>query len=414
MMSTIERLLSSIASTASIWLSVAFLLSGCHDPSLPAKPAVSAATSTAQSPSELSPAARLGQKIFSDASLSASGVTSCASCHDPAHAYAQNNALSVQHGGAEHDKEGLRAAPSLRYLHFAPPFSIDAEGKASGGFNWDGRAASLAQQAEGPLLSALEMANGNRQAVLTRLQKTAYAEEFKQVFGATIFSTPDAAFERLLTALERFQIEDPSFHPFDSKYDQYLAGKVPLSSAELRGLTLFEDPQKANCAACHVSKKRNDGGAPLFTDFSYDNLGVPRNSALLANADPAYFDLGLCGPQRTDLQHQANLCGAFKVPTLRNVATRKVFFHNGHFKDLQEVVKFYVRRDTHPAEWYPVSTKNKSQHQRFNDLPAKYQKNVNTTEVPYERKPSAKPALDADEINDLIAFLKTLTDGYHE
>lgn len=414
MMSTVKRLLNSLTTTASAWMSVAVLLSACHDASVPAKPAISATASIAQSASELSPAARLGQKIFNDASLSASGVTSCASCHDPAHAYAQNNHLSVQHGGAAHDQEGFRAAPSLRYLHFTPPFSIDAEGKASGGFNWDGRAASLAQQAEGPLLSAHEMANANRQAVLARLEKATYAEEFKQVFGASIFNTPDAAFERLLTALERFQIEDPSFHPFDSKYDQYLAGKVPLNPAELRGLALFEDPQKANCAACHVSQKRDDGGAPLFTDFSYDNLGIPRNPDILANADPAYFDLGLCGPQRADLQHQTNLCGAFKVPTLRNVATRKVFFHNGRFKDLQEVVQFYVRRDTHPAEWYPVSTKNKAQYQRFNDLPAKYLKNVNTTEVPYDRKPGTPPALNADEINDLIAFLKTLTDGYHE
>ena len=369
---------------------------------------------TDASASQLSPAARLGQKIFNDASLSASGVTSCASCHDPAHAYAQNNTLSVQHGGAHHEKEGFRAAPSLRYLHFTPAFSIDAEGKASGGFNWDGRAASLARQAEGPLLSAHEMANPNRQAVLERLKKAAYAEEFKQVFGTSIFDTADAAFEQLLIALERFQIEDPSFHPFDSKYDQYLAGKVTLTTAETRGLRLFNDTQKGNCAACHSSEKGHDGRPPLFTDFSYDNLGIPRNADLLANADPSYFDLGLCGPQRTDLQTQTALCGAFKVPSLRNVATRKVFFHNGHFKNLQDVLAFYVRRDTHPQEWYPAAPDNARQRQQFNDLPAQYRANVNTDELPYQRKPGQTPVLNTEEINDVIAFLKTLTDGYRE
>lgn len=363
---------------------------------------------------QLSPAAQLGQKIFSDASLSASGVTSCASCHDPAHAYAQNNSLSVQHGGAHHEKEGLRAAPSLRYLHFTPAFSIDAEGKASGGFNWDGRAASLARQAEGPLLSAHEMANPNRQAVLERLKKAAYAEEFKRVFGASIFETPDAAFEQLLMALERFQIEDPSFHPFDSKYDQYLAGKIKLSAAESNGLRLFNDAKKGNCAACHSSEKGQDGRPPLFTDFSYDNLGIPRNPDLLANADSKYFDLGLCGPQRTDLQTQSALCGAFKVPSLRNVATRKVFFHNGYFKNLQDVLAFYVRRDTHPQEWYPSANSKTKQIQKFNDLPSQYRSNVNTEEVPYHRKLGETPILNAEEIHDVIAFLNTLTDGYRE
>jgi cytochrome c peroxidase len=137
---------------------------------------------------------------------------------------------------------------------------------------------------------------------------------------------------------------------------------------------------------------------------------VPRNTAIPANTDPSYFDLGLCGPARVDLSNRTDLCGAFKVPTLRNVATRKVFFHNGAFHTLTEAVRFYVRRDTHPEEFYPVGVDDAVQ--KFNDLPLAYQRNVNTAEVPYNRRLGMTPALSDDEITDLVSFLETLTDGY--
>ena len=131
---------------------------------------------------------------------------------------------------------------------------------------------------------------------------------------------------------------------------------------------------------------------------------------IAANADPAYYDLGLCGPSRSDLAARTDLCGAFRVPSLRNVAATAPYFHNGSLKTLTDVVRFYVRRDTNPEEWYP--TDSAGVVQKFNDLPEAYRRNVNTTEVPYNRKPGDSPALDASEIADLVAFLNTLTDGY--
>jgi cytochrome c peroxidase len=243
------------------------------------------------------------------------------------------------------------------------------------------------------------------------LKQAAYAAEFRAQFGAAIMDNAEQAFSRMAFALQAFQQEDPAFHPFDSKYDLFLAGKVKLADAELRGLALFNDPNKGNCIGCHSSARGSDGSPPLFTDFTFDNLGVPRNMKLKANADPAYFDLGLCGPDRTDLvASHPELCGAFKVPTLRNVATRKTFFHNGAFSNLTDVVGFYVRRDTNPEQWYPLGADGTVQ--KFNDLPAQYRANVNTTEVPYNRQPGMAPALSPGEIDDVVKFLGTLTDGY--
>ncbi|MCU6434385.1 cytochrome-c peroxidase [Undibacterium sp. Jales W-56] len=358
----------------------------------------------------MSAPATMGEKIFKDVSLSASGKQSCATCHNPDNAHAQSNDLSVQLGGPNMDVPGFRAVPSLRYLNLTPAFSFGADGKPSGGFDRDGRAASLSAQAERPFLAPHEMANASKADVVAKLQRAAYASEFKQAFGAGIFDNADLAFDRIQFALQQYQKEDEEFHPYDSKYDQFLAGRVKLDAAELRGLALFNNPTKGNCAACHISSKGSNGASPLFTDFSYDNIGVPRNYAIPASADASYFDLGLCGPDRSDLTERSNLCGAFKVPTLRNVATRKVFFHNGRFKNLRDALGFYVRRDTNPEEWYPTAADGSVL--KFDDLPAAYVGNVNITEVPYNRKRGMPAALTSAEIDDVVKFLGTLNDGY--
>ncbi len=358
----------------------------------------------------LSPAAQLGELIFKDQSLSASGKQSCATCHSPDNAHGPANKLSAQLGGANGDVQGFRAAPSLRYLNQNPAFFFAKDGTPTGGIDRDGRAQSLAEQAERPFLAPHEMANASKQEVIDRLKKAPYVEQFRAQFGAAILDNAEQAFGRMTFALQKYQLEDQHFHPFDSKYDQFLAGKVKLSDQELRGLALFNDPAKGNCIGCHTSARGADGAAPLFTDFTFDNLGVPRNKKLAATADPAYFDLGLCGPDRTDLAARGDLCGAFKVPTLRNVATRQTFFHNGAFDNLKDVVGFYVRRDTNPEEWYPTGADGVVQ--KFNDLPPQYRKNVNTTEVPYNRQPGMAPALSSGEIDDVVKFLGTLTDGY--
>ena len=100
----------------------------------------------------------------------------------------------------------------------------------------------------------------------------------------------------------------------------------------------------------------------------------------------------------------------FKSPTLRNVATRSVFFHNGRFHNLEDVLRFYVERDTDPGKWYPKRADGKVD--KFNDLPARYRENVDLADAPMDRKLGGKPALNEAEIRDVIAFLKTLNDGY--
>jgi cytochrome c peroxidase len=173
---------------------------------------------------------------------------------------------------------------------------------------------------------------------------------------------------------------------------------------------LFNSPAKGNCAACHPSSKAADGSHPLFTDFTYDNLGVPRNDELVRNGDPNVFDLGLCARAGGDLADRADLCGAFKVPSLRNVALRKAYFHNGRFKTLKDALTFYVQRDTNPEKWYPV--KSDGSVDKFNDLPDRYKANVNITEAPYNRQLGGVPALSDAEVDDVIAFLRTLSDGF--
>ena len=377
----------------------AFLLTACGKPDKKAT----------EIPAALD-AAAIGEMLFHDPSLSASGKQSCATCHSPAHAHAQPNALAVQRGGPALDQPGTRAVPSLRYLAATPAFSFDAEGTASGGFNHDGSAASLAAQAERPLLAANEMANLTRTAVVEKLRKASYAAQFRQVFGAHSLDDAEQAFGKLAFALEEYQLKDPKFAPFDSKYDAYLAGRVALSAAETRGLTLFNDAKKSNCAACHPSARSEEGRPPLFTDFTYDSLGVPRNPAIAANADGAYVDLGLCRAGLGVRATQDSECGKFKVPTLRNVATRQVFFHNGQFTSLREAVAFYLRRDTHPEEGYPRGAKGRVE--KFNDMPRRFHANVNIDEAPYDRKRGDKPALSEREIDDLVSFLGTLNDGY--
>jgi cytochrome c peroxidase len=173
--------------------------------------------------------------------------------------------------------------------------------------------------------------------VVAKLAQASYAAEFRQVFGADIFSRPQDAFDRAKVALQAMQQEDPAFAPFSSKYDEVLRGQATLTAAEQRGLVLFNSPAKGNCAACHPSAKAADGSHPLFTDFSYDALGVPRNRALKPVQDDAsFYDLGLCAV--AGFEGRTDLCGAFKVPTLRNVELTYPYFHDGEAVTLTQAV----------------------------------------------------------------------------
>jgi cytochrome c peroxidase len=360
----------------------------------------------------------VGEKMFLDPSLSGSGKLACASCHSPDRAFGPPNALSVQLGGSDMRRPGFRAVPSLRYLQSVPQFTqhfhdSDDEGDESvdagptGGLTWDGRVDHGADQARIPLTSSFEMGSTPAQ-VVAAVKAAPYAGELRDAFGATIFDNDEKAFDAILRSLEAFEQTPQKFYPYTSKFDAFLAGKATLNEAEMRGLELFNDEKKGNCAACHISQRAKDGSPPQFSDFGLIALGVPRNRALPVNKAPKFYDLGACGPERKDLKGEPEYCGIFRTPSLRNVATRKVFFHNGIYHSLDEAVRFYVQRDTNPEKFYPTVH---GKVQKFDDLPKRYWANVNT-EPPFDRKPGEKPALDEAEIKDVVAFLNTLTDGY--
>lgn len=362
----------------------------------------------------------LGRRLFFDPSLSASGRMSCATCHSPEHAFGPPNDLSVQLGGKDMNRPGLRAVPSLMYLQAVPQFTehyfeSDDEGDASvdngptGGLTWDGRVDRGLDQARLPLLSPFEMANGSPAEVVAKIKSNVYEKSLKAIFGDEVLRDTDATFKAVLKAFEVYEQSYKEFYPYSSKYDAYLAGKAQLMAQEKRGLDLFEDPAKGNCARCHISRPAQNGTPPQFTDYGLIALGVPRNPHIPANADPSYYDLGLCGPLRTDFLGKKEYCGLFMTPTLRNVATRSTFFHNGVFHSLREAIEFYVERDTDPAKWY--SRDKNGRVRKFDDLPAAYAGNVDAG-PPFGGKTGDAPALSDDEISDMIAFLKTLTDGY--
>jgi len=384
-----------------------------------------AASAVAQDPAAQQPTHRtaereLGRRLFFDPSLSASGKLACSSCHDPHYAYAPPNGRDVQLGGPHLNRAGTRAVPSLRYtLRRTPIWSaefaadpieqlLELDSTPVGGFDWDGRFDTLHDQAQSPLLAANQMANASRAELVQRMSQAAYAREFAALFGADVWSDPDRAFALALQALERFELDDPSFYPFTSRYDEFLDGKAALTAQERRGLALFDAVDKGNCASCHPSSTGADGSHPLFTDFGFHILGVPRNPRIPANRDPAYFDLGLRGPQRKDLVAHTTYCGMFKTPSLRNVATRRVFFHNGSFHSLREVLRFYVTRDPHARRWYP---QHEGRVDRYDDLPVELKGNVDHFNPPFDGGVHRKPALNAAQIDDMLAFLGTLTDG---
>jgi cytochrome c peroxidase len=418
----------------------------------------------------LSLAAQIGQKAFFDQTLSGGKNMACASCHSPQYAYGPPNSLSVQLG-SDPTKAGTRAVPSLRYKDATPPYADNAANPdgvtlaaAGGGFMWDGRAATLADQAMLPLLNPLEMAAPSKAAVVTAVQNGTYADLFTQAYGAGIFGNTDAAFAALGAAIQAYETEDVSFHPYSSKYDLALRNKVggALTPAEVRGAQVFNAAEVSNCTACHFAGANFNGNLALMTDFTYQALGAPRNDNSIPgnpdpipanDADPTYFDMGLCGPLRTDhtpaeLGTPDPYCAKFKVPTLRNAATRSVFFHNGVFHSLNQVLHFYNTRDTNPEFWYPatggsgtaVATPSWALQPsvtpgatvlKFNDIPADQQGNVDE-EVPMgtgnapagnagattlgdgvqPRAPGSTPSMTEAQIADLLCFLSTLSDGY--
>jgi cytochrome c peroxidase len=393
----------------------------------------------------LSAMAQLGREIFFDASLSSSGKIACASCHSPEHAYGPPNDGPVMLGGPKLSLQGVRAVPSLTYLERQPDFSIGPDDRGNenvnleeqaalgktakrarktatqtsesaanivpqGGLFWDGRADTLQIQAAGPLLDPREMDGGSIEIVAGKLRHAPYVNGFTELFGEAVLLNQRLLVSEALFAIARYQIEEPSFHPYTSKFDYWLEGKARLSESEMRGYRLFNDQDNANCGGCHISHPSRDRLPPLFTDFQYEALGGPRNTALEGTKDAEYFDLGVCGPIRTNIADQTQFCGMFKTPSLRNTARRHVFFHNGVFQTLQQVMDFYNFRDTNPEKVYPRAADGKVQ--KYNDVPVKFHANVDVSDPPFDRDPGEAPAMTDQDEADIIAFLKTLNDGY--
>ncbi|MHC4557803.1 MAG: cytochrome-c peroxidase [Planctomycetota bacterium] len=333
----------------------------------------------------------LGKKLFFDTNLSTPVGQACADCHSPESGFGNPNAEYPVSQGVHKDRFGNRNDLPAAYAAFSPEFHYDAnEGLYVGGQFWDGRAADLIEQAKGPFLNALEMANPDEKTVVEKVRKSEYADLFREVFGAAAFKDPSQTYDMIAEAIAAYE-KSRELNQFNSKYDLYLAGKVALTEQELRGLKLFEDEQKGNCAECHPSKPGDDGTPPLFTDFTYDNLGAPKNPEnpfyylpKELNPDGVYFiDLGLGGELNKPSEN-----GKFKVPSLRNVAKTAPYLHNGIFKNLRQVVVFYNTRDVGP--WPPPEVRANVNRDELGDL-----------------------GLTEQEIDDIVAFMLTLTDGYN-
>jgi len=372
----------------------------------------------------LTPTEELGKALFFDSSLSTPPGQSCAFCHGPEVGFtgpvSSINAGTVVYPGAVHTRFGNRKPPAASYGGDTPVLHFDAgEGVWIGGVFWDGRATGwtlgdpLAEQAQGPFLNPLEQNNPNPQIVCNKVRAGAYAALFEQVWGpGSLDCVKDIAgtYERIARSIAAYE-RSSEVNPFSSKYDAVLRGEAELTPQEAEGLALFAG--KGNCSACHVS----EGERPLFTDFTYDNLGVPKNPAnpfyrMPRRWNPAgeqWVDLGLGdflkGQGYAPAVYEPEM-GKVRVPSLRNVDLRpapdfvKAYAHNGYFKSLKAIVHFYNTRDV-----LPVCTSS-SQTPGVDCWPEpEVPINVNRDEL------GNLGLTDAEE-DAIVAFMKTLSDGY--
>ena len=339
---------------------------------------------------ELSNKQQLGKLLFFEKSLSTPVGQDCSQCHKPEFAFADpDTGLPVSKGAVE-GRFGNRNDLPAAYAAYVPPLHKDTvEDIWVGGLFWDGRANTLEEQAMGPPLNPLEMANRDTVSIRDKIAALEYVDLFKEIYGEDALDDPSTAFENMADAIAAYE-RSPELNRFDSKYDHFLRGEAELTEQEIRGMGLFVSEQKGNCAACHPSTALPDGTPPLFTDFTYDNLGAPKNPEnpfykmdLEQNPDGFdYVDLGLAITVNDPAEN-----GKFRVPTLRNVALTPPYLHNGVFKTLYQVVAFYNTRDVGP--WPPPEVAENVNYEELGDL-----------------------GLTNQEVEDIVAFLVTLNDGW--
>jgi cytochrome c peroxidase len=396
----------------------------------------------------LEPIEELGRELFFDQNLSVNGMQACATCHAPETGFtgpdSEINSSQAIYPGAILTRTGNRKPPTAAYGGDSPVLSFDEwEGLWIGGMFWDGRATGerlgdpLAEQAQGPFLNPLEQAAPTAQLICLKVQQSSYANLFIEVWrpidsidSIDCAKKADVAsnYERIARSIAAYERSD-EVNPFSSKYDYYLAGEVDLTPQEVLGLELFEG--KAMCSACHLSDPV-DQDPPLFTDFTYDNLGVPKNPAnpfynmpRKWNPDGAdWIDLGLggflsnlefVGTEPPASLPDANM-GKQKVPTLRNVDKRpdtsfvKAYGHNGFFKSLEEIVHFYNTRDVNSSWPLPEVAANVNTGE-LGDLELSFE--VSGVCMVYDGKDNQVEATDPDppcEEELIVTFMKTLSD----
>jgi cytochrome c peroxidase len=399
---------------------------------------------------DLTPMEQLGKNLFFDKISSPSKAMSCATCHAPAGGWTGTFAGINQHGsvyrGADPQRFGNRKPPTSAYASFSPVFHLDeSSGEFVGGVFWDGRATGerlgspVAEQALGPPLNPVEQNMLSAQAVCEQVAKSKYAGLFEEVWGPGSLDCSDSGiadtYDRIGLSIGAYEASS-EVNPFSSRFDDYWSaciaagndpedcGKAEGDKAVLDPLSILTDQEFDGliefgeyCSACHISHEFGPGGtSPLFTDFTFENIGVPKNpenpfydmdEVFLADGTPinplgdAWIDFGLGDFLRTrpEWAHLAfDNDGKQKVPTLRNVAAGlgkgwpKAFMHNGVFKTLEEVVHFYNTRDVPEEGWAPPEV----------------DRNVNRDIL--EGKPLGNLELSQEAEDATVAFLKTLTD----
>ena len=379
----------------------------------------------------------LGKKLFFDQNLSVNSNQSCATCHAPEVGFSgpdsDLNSGKAVYSGSIPTRSGNRRPPTAAYAGDSPVLNYDKEEKAwVGGMFWDGRATGwtfgdpLAEQAQKPFLNPLEHALPDAKMLCIKVARSDFAQDFKAEWGDISCASKEGftdVYEKIARSLAAYQ-RSSEVNAFSSKFDAFweeqgknvadfgvdgnrkynfnpsIFSSAIFTAEEAKGLALFNAENKGKCAQCHLTSNNGKSARPLFTDFTYDNIGVPRNPAnpfysmiKKWNPDGAdWIDYGIGGFLKNNGLPFENQLGKQKVPTLRNVDKRpsedfvKAYTHNGFFKTLAEIVRFYNTRDI--GNWPPPE----------------YPKNVNTEEL-------GNLGLTPGEESSIVAFMKTLSDG---
>lgn len=364
--------------------------------------------------------ALLGEALFNDTNLSLSRSQSCATCHAATNAFSDpsmnaDNDTRAASVGDDGVSIGDRNTPTAMYANLIPNFTEGTRTRFNskqndysgwiGGQFWDGRAVDLEEQAGAPLLNPIEMNMPNRAAVIERvLENSDYTEAFEHIYGGNIFDNTDRAYRVLTEAIATFERTE-AFAPFTSKYDKSVSGEYifnPASKAS-QGKALFFSQQFINCATCH--QLRLIGSAnETFSGYEYHNIGVPKNTALRAiNGETTEFvDIGLASSNALPTDENVELLkGKFRVPSLRNVAVTAPYMHNGVFKKLDTVIRFYDQHMTDSINTINPETGVAWAEPEVSD-------NISTAELQDGRK------LSDAEVDALVCFLRTLTDEAYE